>query len=73
MLHYIQIYLGNLAKMRWKIEIYILTFLTQRKNYQKNKCSIQVDFTNDGTSNVAIQMTQKNYHYGFSFSKGVGN
>jgi hypothetical protein len=36
----IQIYFKNLAKMRSKIETYILIFQTQKKNYQKDKCSI---------------------------------
>jgi hypothetical protein len=41
LLHYIQIYLKNLAKVRWKIKTYILIFQTQKNNYQKDKCSIQ--------------------------------
>jgi hypothetical protein len=32
-----------------------------------------VDVTRDGTSNVTIQTTQKNYHYEFFSSSGVGN
>jgi len=38
-----------------------------------NKINVQfkVDFTKDGTSNVIVQTTQKNYHYGFFFISGV--
>jgi hypothetical protein len=41
LLHCIQIYLKSLTKVRWKIKIYILVFQTQKKNYQKDKCSIE--------------------------------
>jgi hypothetical protein len=44
LLHCIQIYLRNLAKVKWKIEIYILTFQTPKNNYQKDKCLIQGAF-----------------------------
>jgi hypothetical protein len=31
----------NLAKVKWKIETYVLIFETLKKNYQHDKCSIQ--------------------------------
>jgi hypothetical protein len=57
LLHYIQIYLKNLAKMRWKIKIYILIFQTQKKFTKKINVQFKVDFAKDGTSNVIIQTT----------------
>jgi hypothetical protein len=59
LLHYIKIYLRNLAKVKWKIETYILIFqiylfFTKRINVQ-----FKVDFTKDGTFNVTIETTPK--------------
>jgi hypothetical protein len=47
-----QIYLKNLAKVRWKIETYIVIFQTQKNNTKKTNVQSKVDFTKDGTSNV---------------------
>jgi len=47
-----QIYLRNLAKMRWKIETYILIFQTPKKITKRINVQSKVHFTKDGTSNV---------------------
>jgi hypothetical protein len=67
LLHCIKIYFKNLAKVRWKIKnlhsnLSNPIYFTKRIYVQS-----KVDFTKDGTSNVTIQTTQKNYHYGFIF------
>jgi hypothetical protein len=58
LLHCMQIYLKNLAKMRWKIETHILTFQTQ-KNYKKINVQSKVGFTKDITSNIPNSIYSK--------------
>jgi len=73
LLHCMQIYLKNLAKMRWKIETYILTFQTQKK-LQKDKCSIQGGlYKGHYIQYPQFNLFQKNHHYGFFSFSGVGN
>ncbi len=55
----IQIYLKNLAKVRWKIETYILIFQTQIFFTKRINVQFKVDFTKDDTSNATIQTTPK--------------
>jgi hypothetical protein len=47
-----QIYMRNLAKVRWKIETYILIFQTQFFFTKRINVQSKVDFIKDGTSNV---------------------
>jgi hypothetical protein len=47
-----QIYLRNLAKVKWKIETYILIFQTQNVFTKRINVQSNVDFIKDGTSNV---------------------
>jgi hypothetical protein len=74
LLHCIQIYLKNLAKVKWKIETYTLIFQTQKENYQKDKCSIQsVLYKGWYIQCHNPNYPPKNYHYGLFSSSGIGN
>jgi hypothetical protein len=74
LLHCIQIYFKNLAKVRWKIETYILIFQTQFFLYIKRiNVQSKVNFTKDGTSNVTIQTTLKRLSLWTFSSNGIGN
>jgi hypothetical protein len=53
------LYLKNLAKVRWKIETYILIFQTQKTITKRINVQFKVDFTKNGTSNVTVQTTYK--------------
>jgi hypothetical protein len=57
LLHCIQIYMRNLAKVRWKIETYILIFETPKKFSKRINVQFKVDFAKDGTSNVILFQT----------------
>jgi hypothetical protein len=69
-----QIYLRNLAKVKWKIETYIRIFQTQKKTTKMINVQSKVDCIKDGTSNVpSPNYSKKSYHYGFFSSRGVEN
>jgi hypothetical protein len=55
-----QIYMRNLAKVRWKIETYILIFQTQFFFTKRINVQFKVDFTKDDTYNVVVQTIPKN-------------
>jgi len=57
----------KLGKSEMKIKTSILIFQTPKKHSKGINVQSKVDFTKDGTSNVIVQITQKNYHYGFFF------